>query len=420
MSDLFRVEALDQARPTAYGTILLARPVSHLALTVLFAACALALVAFFASFSVTRKAKVQGVLLPDKGLIRVGPSQAGVLSERRVQEGQIVKAGDVLFVLVSERANRALGNAEASIAALLQRRHDSFVADRDELHVQGRQRTDAARRKSEALAAERGGIDRQVTLQQARVALAENAWKRTVELGAQNFVSAVQVQDKQAEWMDQQQKLADLERARAAVGRDIAALQDEIRDLAVQGRRDREAGERSIGDTERDLAENDARRLVLVRAPQDGTVTAITADLGQSVLANQGLASILPAGSELEAELYAPSRAAGFLHPGTEVMLRYQSYAFQKFGQSRGVVREVSSTAMRPDEMALPGAALTGNAGPEPLYRVRVKLPRQVVTAFGAEFALKAGTAVDASLLLETRRMHEWVLEPLYTIKGQL
>lgn len=420
MSDLFRVEALDQARPTAYGTILLARPVSHLALTVLFAACALALVAFFASFSVTRKAKVQGVLLPDKGLIRVGPSQAGVLSERRVQEGQIVKAGDVLFVLVSERANRALGNAEASIAALLQRRHDSFVADRDELHVQGRQRTDAARRKSEALAAERGGIDRQVTLQQARVALAENAWKRTVELGAQNFVSAVQVQDKQAEWMDQQQKLADLERARAAVGRDIAALQDEIRDLAVQGRRDRQAGERSIGDTERDLAENDARRLVLVRAPQDGTVTAITADLGQSVLANQGLASILPAGSELEAELYAPSRAAGFLHPGTEVMLRYQSYAFQKFGQSRGVVREVSSTAMRPDEMALPGAALTGNAGPEPLYRVRVKLPRQVVTAFGAEFALKAGTAVDASLLLETRRMHEWVLEPLYTIKGQL
>ena len=420
MSDLFRVEALDQARPTAYGTILLARPVSHLALTVLFAACALALVAFFASFSVTRKAKVQGVLLPDKGLIRVGPSQAGVLSERRVQEGQIVKAGDVLFVLVSERANRALGNAEASIAALLQRRHDSFVADRDELHVQARQRTDAARRKIEALAGERSGIDRQVTLQQARVALAENAWKRTVELGAQNFVSAVQVQDKQAEWMDQQQKLADLERARAAVGRDIAALQDEIRDLAVQGRRDREAGERSIGDTERDLAENDARRLVLVRAPQDGTVTAITADLGQSVLANQGLASILPAGSELEAELYAPSRAAGFLHPGTEVMLRYQSYAFQKFGQSRGVVREVSSTAMRPDEMALPGAALTGNAGPEPLYRVRVKLPRQVVTAFGAEFALKAGTAVDASLLLETRRMHEWVLEPLYTIKGQL
>lgn len=420
MSDLFRVEALDQARPKAYGTILLARPVSHLALTMLFAAFALALVAFFASFSVTRKAKVAGVLLPDKGLIRVGPSQAGVLSERRVREGQLVKAGDVLFVLVSERANLALGNAEESIAALLQRRRDSFVADREALHLQARQRTDAARRKSEALSAERGRIDRQVALQQGRVALAESAWKRTVELGAQNFVSAVQVQDKQAEWIDQQQKLADLERARAAVGRDIAALQDEIRDLAVQGRRDREAGQRSIGDTERDLAENDARRLVLVRAPQDGTMTAITADLGQSILANQGLASILPAGSELEAELYAPSRAAGFLHPGTEVMLRYQSYAFQKFGQSRGVVREVSSTAMRPDEMALPGAALTSNASTEPLYRVRVKLPRQVVTAFGTEFALKAGTAVDASLLLETRRLHEWVLEPLYTIKGQI
>lgn len=424
MSALFRKEAFAQARPAAYGTVMLARPVSHLVLTLVFAAFALALVAFFAATSYTRKAKVPGVLLPDKGLIRVMPAQPGVVSERHVHEGQAVKAGDVLFVLVSERSGASSGVAEARLATLLRHRRDSFVAEREQIRLQVRQRIDAAHRKSSDLEAERGRIAHQVVLQQRRVELADNVLRRTTELGAQHFVSAVQVQDKQGELLDQQQKLADLQRAQAAVGRDLAALQDEVRDLQVQAQRDRQAEDRNIGDTERDLTENDARRVIQVRAPQDGTVSAITADVGQSIGAQQGIASILPAGSVLEAELYAPSRAAGFVHPGMPVMLRYQSYAFQKFGQTRGIVREVSSMAMRPDEMALPGAATgvaaAGAADSEPLYRVRVTLPSQSVTAFGHDHALKPGTALEGSLLLETRRIHEFVLEPLYTIKGGL
>lgn len=416
---LFRAEAFEQARTSAYGTVLLARPLTHRVLTWLFALLALAVVGFLASASYTRKARVAGVLLPDKGLIRVAPPQPGVVTERRVVEGQAVKAGDVLFVLVSERAAAATGSAEATIAALLQRRRDSLVADRDEQRLQSRQRTEAARRKAEALEAERLRIARQAALQQRRVEIAQGSLRRTSELAAQGFVSAGQVQDKQAELLDQQQKLADLERAQAAVGRDIAVLRDEIGELQVQSRRDIGAGARGIDDTERDLTENEARRRILVRAPQDGSVSAINTDVGQAVLANQALATILPAGSRLEAELYAPSRAAGFLRPGTPVMLRYEAYAFQKFGQTRGTVREVSSTAMRPEEMALPGAAAAGGNS-EPLVRVRVALPRQTVAALGSEFALRAGTAVDASVLLETRRLHEWVLEPLLTVKGRL
>ena len=419
MPELFRQQAIDQATPAAYGTVLLARPVSHLALTLLFASFALALVAFFAGFSYTRKAKVPGILLPTRGMIRVLPMQSGLVAERRVHEGQAVKAGDLMFVLVSERADANRGITEQNIAALLQRRRDSFVADGAQLRVQLRQRTEAAHRKSADLAVERERVEHQIELQLRRVALAESAWKRSVELGEQNFVSAVQVQDKQGELLDQQQKLADLQRARAVVGRDLAALQDEIRDLQVQSQRDQAAGERSIGDTERELTENEARRKHLVRAPEDGTVSAITADVGQSVAADQGMASILPAGAALEAELYVPSRAAGFLRPGTRVTLRYQPYAYQKFGQAHGTVREVSNTAMRPDEMALPGATLLNSTSAEPLYRLRVTIPRQTVTAFGTEVALRPGTALDASILLETRRLCEWVLEPLYSVKGQ-
>ncbi|MGH8509610.1 MAG: HlyD family secretion protein [Gammaproteobacteria bacterium] len=417
---MFRPQAIAHAGTRSYGAVLLARPVSYSYLTLLFVIVGAGIVAFLVLFSYTRKAHVPGVLLPAKGLIRVLPAQAGVIAERRAHEGQAVKTGDVLFVLTSERASSAHGNVERAISSLLQSRRDSLAIEKEQLRQQANERTAAARRRADDLALEIRRIDGQIVLQQRRIALAEEALKRYTDLRVSKFVSAVQVQDKQVDLLDQQQRLADLQRTKLASEREVASVQASLRDLKLQAQRDLQAWQRSIAAIEQDLAENDARRDILVRAPQDGTVTAITAERGQSVSGNQALASILPAGTELEAELYAPSRSAGFVKPGMEVLLRYQAYSYQKFGQAQGRVREVSSTAMRPEELTLPGAASSVGTASEPLYRVRVKLDRQSVTAYGVELPLKSGAVLDASVLLERRRLYEWVLEPLYTISGRL
>ncbi len=95
--------------------MLLARPVSYSLITALFVAIAVAIVVFFACASYTRKVAVQGLLLPSRGLIKVAPLQAGLITESRVKEGQAVEAGDVLFVLTSERQTEGLGNAEEAV-----------------------------------------------------------------------------------------------------------------------------------------------------------------------------------------------------------------------------------------------------------------------------------------------------------------
>ncbi|HUG26585.1 HlyD family secretion protein [Piscinibacter sp.] len=411
---MFRPEAVEHSLARSHGTVLLARSLSHAVLTWLFAAIAAVVVLFFVFAGVTRKADVAGVLLPAQGLIRVLCTQAGVVLESHVREGQPVKAGDVLFVLGSERASARHGDVEQAIASLLQSRRDSLSNEQQQLRQQTRQRTDAARQHADDLAAEIRRIAAQRLLQQRRVGLAEAALQRFADLQASGFVSAVQVHDKQADLLDQQQRLADLDRAQAATQRELDAARAALRELPLQAARELQAGQRGIATLEQDLAENEARRRVVVRAPQDGTVTAITAEPGQPATLHQALVSLLPAGSELEAELYAPSRAAGFVKPGMQVLLRYQAYPYQKFGQALGRVREVSASAMRPDELALAPT----NAS-EPLYRVRVALDRQTVAAYGAAHPLVSGAALDATVLLERRRLIEWVLEPLYTISGR-
>lgn len=417
---LFRAQALAHVGGRRFGNVLLTRPLSYAFLTALFAGLAACIVIFFAVFSYSRKVQVSGVLLPESGLIRVVSSQVGVIVERKIQEGQSVKAGDTLFVLTSERASLTRGDAEKVISSLLQSRRESLLAERGQLRQQSIQRIEATGRRVDDLAKDIVRIEAQMVMQQRRVGLAEESLQRFADLQGQNFVSSAQVQDKQAEVLDQRQRLADLERAKASSARDLASVQADLRDLRVQAQRDQEGAARSISSLEQDLTENEARRQVVIRAPHDGIVTAINAELGQTVSASQALASLLPKDTQLIAELYAPSRAAGFVKPGMDVLVRYQAYPYQKFGQHHGRVSEVSSTAMRPEEMALPGATIAAGSNSEPLYRVRVAIDQQSVTAYGNQQALKSGMVLDASVLLEKRRLYEWVLEPLYTVTGRL
>ena len=137
-------------------------------------------------------------------------------------------------------------------------------------------------------------------------------------------------------------------------------------------------------------------------------------DLLQVVDATTALAFVVPSDARLRAELYAPSRAVGFVAVGEEVVLRYEPYPYQKFGHYRGTVEAVSRTSWASS------ARLDSPLAGEPLYEVIVALRSQTVTAYGQERELRAGMAVEADVLLETRRLYEWVLEPLYSLRGKI
>jgi membrane fusion protein len=126
--------------------------------------------------------------------------------------------------------------------------------------------------------------------------------------------------------------------------------------------------------------------------------------------------SILPQGSKLEAQLLVPSRAIGFIGAGNRVVLRYQAYPYQKFGQQYGRVVQVSRSALSHAE----AASLVGQNVAAPLYRVLVRLDRQSIDAYGKAEALKPGMALDADILLDRRSLWQWVFEPLYGLRQQL
>lgn len=411
---LFRSAAVEATQVRWLGDIVLIRPVSFTFLTIAAAMVTAALVSFLLVGSYTKRTTVRGQLVPDAGVLRVYAPQPGIVLEKRVQEGRSVEKGGLLYLISSDRYGSGPDGIQATISRQVALRRQSL---RDELSHTRRlqhEREAALRKKIDGLQAERTNLISQQSGQQARIQLAQAAVHRTAQLVSQGYISAEVGQQKQADLLEQQNRLQSLERDRISVERQLQELQSELGSVPTQQRNELAQIERMLTSADQEWTESEGKRAIAITAPQRGIGTAITVEVGQTVDGNKPLISIIPEGAVLQAHLYAPSRAVGFVRPGDSVLLRYQAYPYQKFGHAHGIVAYVSRTAMPPSEL-IPDV----NTG-EALYRITVNLSSQTVLAYGRANQLQAGMLLEADILQEKRRLYEWVLEPLFSLTGKL
>ena len=365
---------------------------------------------FFGEY--TRRTRVVGLTVPSAGVLKLTSPQPGVVTERHVEEGDAVRAGQVLFVLSSDRVTA--GNAAGAHSAILQqldRRRASLAGELERRAQLLDEQHAAAVQRLADLHREASQIRRELATQSAREASAAAQVERHEGLARQGFVSALITGQKRDELLDQISRRQAVERSLLAVQRDIAATSAELRQIPLRAEQQRAEVQRELSTLEQEAVGNEAARNVVVIAPMDGLVTAILADRGQAV-GVQPLATLLPAGSRLEAHLFAPSRAVGFIEPGQSVRIRYAAYPFQKFGQYAGEVIQVSRTALAPSELpaqlALPG---------EGMYRITVRLASPCVLVYGREQPLSAGMQLEADVMQDRRTLIEWVFEPLIALR---
>ncbi len=235
-------------------------------------------------------------------------------------------------------------------------------------------------------------------------------------------MSPAHLRTKKAEVLEVRAKLQALALKRAMHTRELAGAEAKRREQPLQTQVANGEIERELASLEEASAENEAKRTVVIRAPEDGVVTAVLAAKGHSVSPGSALASLLPADAKLQAQLFAPSSAVGFVRAEQKVQLRYQAFPYQKFGHHKGEVLDVSRTPLQATELAglpLP-ESLKGAPSAEPLYRITVVLDQQAVQAYGQAVPLAAGMRLDADVLLDRRRLIEWIFEPLLSVTGRV
>lgn len=422
---LFRTEVTQSKQASWLGGILLAHNPRFTVVASVALLLAGALLAFGAWGKVARKVRVPGILMPQMGTVELSTAQSGILLEQRVQEGDWVQQGQVLFVINTDKAT-AEGSTSALLASHLAQRRSTLLAERTSRVAQNQQRELHLIERVRSLALETMQAQHEQVLAKRRVELAEKTWQRYSQIAREGFVSDIQAQNKQEELIDLQSRLENTQRNGALLTREHSASQAELRHLQKQLTIDLLQLDRSLASLDQEISENQSRKTSSVLAPQDGQLSTLHLPLGATVQAGQTIASLLPhtahkSDPPLIAALFAPTRTAGFIQPGQEVWLRLAAYPYQKFGLAKGHVLKVSGTPIAPQDLphGQGNALMASTQSNEPLYRIQVVLASQQVLAFGQAHVLRPGMTLEADVVHDVRGIWEWIFEPLLAIHAR-
>jgi membrane fusion protein len=415
VTSLFRRETEEARAASWLGRIVLIRPVSFTVFTLLALLTAAALAAYFFTGHYTRKARLTGVLAPTEGIVRIIAQQAGVVSAVAVHEGDAVEKDATLVVISDPRAASAHESAGHALGARLDERRGVLLRQRGATIEAARIEVATATRRGAALERELAQAGREVAAQEERLRIVRRNVDRAADLGEIGFLSPSALDREGENELEQRSRLESLRRATLALARERADQDAEASLAAARLQAQLAAIDVQRSALEQEALERALQYRAIVAAPGASRVGTVLVEPGQAVAPGTTLVTLLPLHATLEALLYSPSRSMGFVKSGQEVLLRYLAYPHQKFGSHRAIVQSISANAVSAAELGV--VPLDG--GREPLYRIRASLDAQSIDAYGRREPLQAGMQVEADVLLDRRRLIEWVFEPLLSLAGR-
>lgn len=403
-------------------------------------ATALLFAAFFvwaASKPMAETAVTSGQITPRQSVLRIQHLEGGIVREVTVEEGQRVKAGQLLLRLQPEAALAEDGQLRARKAALEMQAerlrafaggqspdfasialnlegmggvHDGQMAifQAQQQALADRQAVLTARldqRKSEriGLQRERDALDRRITALRSEM----NVYRELFQKGYGSKVNMLRAQSEQAS--------AEAERARVAgqlesIDGSVAEVEQQFAELVSGGRE--EMLDR-VGQVRGELVEveeaiNRARDRVTrleLRAPADGIVKGLTVRMtGEVVAPGQVILEVVPTEGGLAVESRVATRDVGALEIGQLVRIKITAFDFARYGAIEGRLEQVSATTF-----------LDENGSP--YYKVRIGLSQDWIGR--RENVILPGMIVQADINTGDKTLLEYLLKPIYVAATQ-
>lgn len=411
---LFRQEAVDfQQNDRQWGRVVALQPLSIRLMVWFIMAAAAAAIAFLFYGHYARKETVPGYLTPAAGTARVFAPQAGTITAIYVEQGQRVEAGQPLLSVVTSRTASDGEDVDATVLRSLTRQREALAAQ-----VAAEERRAASER--DRLTAQLQGVQNelthllaQVSIQQERITLAERLLASGAPLAARGLVAEVEQRRREEALLAQRQSLSALmqqvmerqgqhNEARFALDQLPTVMAGKIQLLRSE-----------LSSAEQRIAEVNGRRAYTVLAPIAGTLSSLQASVGQAADPQRLQLQIIPGGSALQAELFIPARAIGFVKAGQDVRILYDAFPYQHYGAYHGRIVRVSQTVLTGSDISAPVTLR------EPAYRATVTLDRPDIDARGQRIALQPDMLLRADVILERRTLMDWILNPLLSARLQ-
>jgi hemolysin D len=399
-------------------------------------------------------ASATGKIVPSGRIKIIQPFETGVVRSIRVQDGQAVRAGDVLIELdptvnaaerdhlqsdlLAEQLNiarlrAALAGGDDPVAdftppadanpvlIVTQRQLLLNQVTEHRAKVAALARQQAQKEAEQAtIAATIHKLETTIPVIQQRVDIRKTLMDR--ELGSKlTYFEVLQLLvEQQQELGVQKSHLREAESAAAAIretrGQAMAAYRRTLFDELAKA-------EQKANGLAQDLIKAEQKtKLQLLTAPVDGVVQQLAIHtVGGVVTPAQSLLVVVPSDSRLEIEAMVSNRDIGFVHTGQDAEIKIDTFNFTRYGLLHGQVLSVSQDAVirdRQQDRSNDRGLGTQNDSSEPKgqelsYSARISLDRTAMQVDDRAVKLSPGMAVTVEIKTGSRVILSYLLSPL-------
>lgn len=405
---LFRQEALEARREDWLGAPRLMQPIQLRVMAWAGFAATSAILLFLALGSYTHRIRLSGEVVSSSGIVRVYAPADGRIVKAALHENIDVSRGDPVFT-IDTGSETEHGSTAPQLAAQLREEEREVSSEIERQHSLERLETQMLAARKAQIKQELAQYNGEIQSVESYLINLNSSFERYRALTDRGLGIEEKLQDRKERIIIQKARLQTLHRAVLELTNEQSDIETDRKKVAMERASERGALQRNLARLRRERIEIEAGHIRVVSAPVDGTVTAIIAKANEMVEEHAPVLSILPHGSRPKVHLLAPARAIGFLRAGRSVVLRYSAYPHEKFGQQRGIIESVSRVALPDTEGA-----------EEPRYRIIVIPEHETILAYGQPEPLRPGMTVEADILLDRRRLYEWILAPLIALRNDI
>jgi membrane fusion protein len=411
---LFRQEVIEfQQHNRQWGRVVPLQPQSTKLMVCFITAVAVALIAFLFFAQYARKETATGYLVPASGTAKVFAPQQGIISAIYVEQGQRVDEGQPLLAVATSQIATSGEDVNTAILATLQQQKQALTHKIvEEVH-----RATSEQQRLTAQVYEHGNVlgqlDSQLTVQRQRIAILEKMVEAGAQLRVKGLVSEVDQRHREETLLAQRQDLLSLNQKITERQGQLSEVRFNLEQLPFTQGDKVQALRNELSGVEQHIAEVNGRRAYIIRAPIAGQISLLQASVGQPANPQRLQLQIVPGDSRLQAELFVPTRAIGFVEVGQNVRILYDAFPYQHFGTYSGRIIKVSQTVLMSSDIPTP-VTLT-----EPAYKVIIALDRPDIDAYGKKIVLQPDMLLRADIILERRTLMDWILNPLLNTRIQ-
>jgi hemolysin D len=351
----------------------------------------------------------QGKVIPNGRTKTVGALEVARVQALHVEDGQVVRAGELLIELDPRLSDTEQDKAQGEFqAATLQReRAAALLAALDSGQPPNLPTVPAlADLDPDRLQMTRQHLQDQWRDHTARMARLDGELRRygqelpLVAQRARDYAELAQTRDvSRHAWMEKEQARLDLEGQIADLRHQKTALTAELRKSAQDQRTE---ATRLAAAAQQEVRKGRVRGdLLKLTAPVDGTVQQLAVHtVGGVVSPAQPLMQIVPKQTRVEMEAFIENRDVGFVKEGQTAQVKIDAFEYTKYGTLEATIAHVSRDAIQDEKRG-------------PIYAVRLVLTRPVLLVQGQAQPITAGMSGSVEIKTGSRRLIEYVLSPL-------